>query len=235
MRKLRLTVLLVLILSLAVFSFADWKITQKSVTQIGDQPAKESETVTYIAKHGIYSKVNDKFGILYNAEKDEIYLLLTENKQYMVPNWKQIETQRKALSDFMKSVTINFKNTGIKEKVLNYNTEVWEMTISGSFGNTSVKFWVTKDLKMPENFEKGFLKIAKMNPRNTDKIIKMTKKMEGYPLKTLVSSESPQGKIIVDSVVKKVEEKKLKKAGFELYKKYNKIDYDQQKLQQVQQ
>jgi hypothetical protein len=76
--------------------------------------------------------------------------------------------------------------------------------------------------------------MLKLQVNIPNEMIKEFAKMTGYAVKSIVKIKIPQGELEVVAEVKKVEYKDLKKSLFEVPKEYRKIDFDVQKLQQLQ-
>jgi hypothetical protein len=151
----------------------------------------------------------------------------------MEVDWKKINAARTGMEAFMKDATITLKDTGKTEKVGNWQTKIWLFKIKATIFQFSIKFYMYDGLKLPASYEKAMDKMLRLQPTNTDSIIEKMKALRGYIVKMRVDVDSPQGKVTSTVLVTKIEEKKFKKSSFELYKKYNKIDFDAVKLQKI--
>ncbi|MBN2135220.1 MAG: DUF4412 domain-containing protein [Acidobacteria bacterium] len=225
---------LLLALMVALPAVADYKITRSDTAVVGDKAQDPVEQVIYLSDHGMLIKTSEDTAILYNAKEDEIYFLLTGNKQYMKMDWAKVAAQKEAYSKLIDSMTFTFKDTKRKEKVGEWNTNVWEMIVEGSFGKSEMKFYECPDLKTSPAIEKATDKFTAMNPFSKPEMVTEMKKMKGFPVKTVITQETPGGSSEVTQLVTKIEEKDLKPDMFELHKKFKEIDFDYVKFNKIQ-
>jgi len=214
---------------------ADVKITSTTKTSaFMGKPAKEEETITYLSEAGMYIKRGEKFGVLYATKQKKLTFLLKENEQYMEVDWKKMEALAATMADFMKGTKWDVKNTGKKEKIGEYNTTVWTSSMKNQFSTVEMTFYQTDSVKLPSIYGKAMEDMVKLQVNIPNEMIKEFAKMDGLAVKSIVKVKIPQGDLEVLSEVKKVEYKDLKKSLFEVPKEYRKIDFDVQKLQQLQ-
>ena len=231
----KIFVLLLVAFILASSVSADVKITSTTKTSaFMGKPAKEEETITYLSEEGMYIKRGEKFGILYAAQQKNLTFLLKENEQYMEVDWKKMEALAATMADFMKGTKWDVKNTGRMEKIGEYNTTVWTSEMKNQFSTVEMTFYQTDSVKLPSIYGKAMEDMVKLQVNIPNEMIKEFAKMDGLAVKSIVKVKIPQGDLEVLSEVKKVEYKDLEKSLFEVPKEYRKIDFDVQKLQQLQ-
>jgi hypothetical protein len=231
----KMSVLLLAAFILASSISADIKITSTTKTSaFMGKPAKEEESIIYLSETGMYVKRGEKVGVLYTAQQKTLTFLLKENEQYMEVDWKKMEALAAAMADFMKGTKWDVKNTGKKEKIGEYNTTLWTSSMKNQFSTVEMTFYQTDAVKLPSVYGQAMEDMMKLQVNIPAEMIKEFAKMEGLAIKSIVKVKIPQGELEVISEVKKVEYKDLKKSLFEVPKEYRKIDFDVQKLQQLQ-
>jgi hypothetical protein len=231
----KISVILLAVFLLVSVVSADVKITSTSKTSaFMGKPAKEEETITYLSEAGMYIKRGEKVGILYNAQQKNITFLLKENEQYMEVDWKKMEALTATMADFMKGTKWEVKNTGKKEKIGEYDTTVWTSNMKNQFTTAEMTFYQTDQIKLPSIYRQAMEDMLKLQANIPAEMTKEFMKMTGYAVKSTVKVKIPQGELEVITDVKKVEYKDLKKTLFEIPKEFRKIDFDVQKLQQLQ-
>lgn len=238
--KLTRKIILLIIAStfiLATAVSADIKITSVTKTSpFMGKPAKTEETIAYWSDDAMYTRRGEKFGILYDGKTRKIYFLLKENEQYMEVDWNKIKARMDAMADFMKNMTWDLKNTGKQEKIGNYDTTVWKMEVkTPPYSTTEMTFNLCESIKMPKIYEQATEDMLQLQGFVTDKMKEEIKKMKGYTVKMVLKVKVPQGELESVTDVTKVEYKDLKKSLFEIPANYRKIDFDLQKLNQMQQ
>jgi hypothetical protein len=218
----------------ALPAVADYKITRTDTVIVNDKAQEPSEQVIYVSDKGMLVKTSTDTALLYNAQDNDVYFIFMNNKQFMKMDWSKVESQREAYSKLLDSMTFTFKDTKRKEKVGEWNTTIWEMTVEGSFGKTEMKFYVCPDFKLTTAIEKATERFSDMQPFTKPEMVTEMKKMNGYPVKTVITQETPRGDYTITQLVTKVEEKDIKPDMFELHKKFKEIDFDAAKFNQAQ-
>lgn len=226
------------LLVMAIFSsailIADVKITSVTKTSaFMGRPAKTENSVVYICDTAMYTKASDKLGILYDGKTRAIYFLLKENEQYMEVDWKKIKAQQDAMADFMKNMKWELKNTGKKEKVGEYDTTIWKLSVKvPPYSEQEMTFYMYEKVKLPKVYENAAEDMLKLRMAQSEDMMKQFKQMNGITVKMLLKVKTPQGDLESVMDVTNIEFKDLKKSLFEIPQSYRKIDFDLQKLNQ---
>jgi hypothetical protein len=183
----------------------------------------------------MYVKRSDKLGVLYNGKTRAIYFLLKENEQYMEVDWKKINAQMEALADFMKNMKWELKNTGKKEKVGKYDTTLWKMSVKvPPYQDMEMTFYQTEGIQVPKLVDQATEDMIKLQGFVNDEMMKEFRQMKGYTVRMVLKVKTPQGDLEQTTDVTNVEYKDLKQSLFEIPQSYRKIDFDLQKLNQMQ-
>jgi hypothetical protein len=216
-----------LLIGINVFGLDYLKTVSKVTMTMGEgQPPIEYFSTSWLSPKGMRSDIGQGRYLLFRAEDSKFYLLYPDKKEYSVADIEQLKPMI-AQGDMMTGdVTANGEFSGKTEKLGDWDTKVWNytMTTTGGWTMNTTSWDSTKYTWTPvvQKYYEEFLKFQGKRAEFTKQLMKS----DGMPMK-MVSEMTMMGqKMAFSYAITEVSEEPVPDSFFEIPADYKEVPID---------